>query len=66
MVILLHRVGILKSSKDNSGAKGVSIIKDIFSFTAFRLAYYSEKSVWLVLQILYFNFKLLTSHIDKY
>jgi hypothetical protein len=30
------------------------------------ISQYSVESVWLVLQILYFNFKLLTSHIDKY
>jgi len=27
---------------------------------------YSEKLVWLVLQILYFSFNLFTRHIDKY
>jgi hypothetical protein len=31
-----------------------------------KLGCYGEKFVWLVLQILYFSFKLFTSHIDKY
>jgi hypothetical protein len=44
----------------------------LFHFVLFTMKfftyhkYYGDKSVWLILQILYFNFKLLTCHIDKY